>query len=253
MSLKNTYMLQYSDTSAYNGIIQAEERLVYSSDYGRISGTTKELAQWTVRNNQALSRAMALMLQYQDSWNVDDWNHGTINTATQNITSGTREVALTSPQDVLFIIKVMIKQDTTTTDWTLLKPIDIRDQSSRTYIENSPTNTGIPYRYDKTGGYIVLDPTPNYSVTGGLKYYYQRTPHQFVVGDTTAVAGIPALFDQLIPLYATDAYATENTNTTLKTLVLNDIARIERDIRAFLSMRSQDVEPMLRVKKRPVR
>lgn len=246
-------MLSYNDTTTYNGIIQAEERLVYSSDYGRISGNTKEMAQWLVRNNQALSRAMALMLQYQDGWNVDDWNHGTINTAQQDIVSGTREVPITNPQDVLFIIKVMIKQDTTTSDWTLLKPLDIRDQTARLYVENSPTNTGIPYRYDKTGGYIVLDPTPNYSVTNGLLYYYQRTPHQFVVGDTTQTAGIPSLFDQLIPLYAVDAYATENTNTTLKTLVLNDIARIERDIRAFLSLRSQDVEPMLRAKKRPAR
>ena len=246
-------MLQYSDTSAYNGILQAEERLVFSGDYGRITGNTKELAQWTVRNNQALARATALMLQYQDGWTVDDWNHISINTAVQNIVSGTREVALTNPQDVLFMLKVMIKQSATATDWTLLRPIDILEQGTRAYIENNLTNVGIPYRYDKTGGYIVLDPTPNYSVTGGLKYYYQRTPHQFVVGDTTAVAGIPAIFDELVPFYAVDAYATENTNTNLKALITNDIARLERDVRAIFARRSRDSEMHFRVKNRSVR
>ncbi len=246
-------MLQYSDTSTYNGIIQAEERLVYSSDYGRISGNTKELAQWTVRNNLALSRAMALMLRYQDYWQVDDWNHGTINSATEDITSGTREVALTNPEDVLFIFSVAIYQDATTTEWTQIKPLDIREQRAKSYIEDSATNTGIPYRYDKIGGYIVLDPTPDYSRSGGLKYYYQRTPHQFTTADTTATAGIPAIFDQLIPLYAVDLYATENTNINLKNLVAADIFRMEEDIKSFFSQRSKDQEPQLRVKKRPVR
>lgn len=246
-------MLQYSDTSTYNGIIQAEERLVYSSDYGRISGNTKELAQWTVRNNQALSRAMALMLRYQDYWQADDWNHGTINTATEDIVSGTREVPLTNPEDVLFIFAVAIYQDATTTDWTQIKPLDIRQQTARPYIEDQPSRTGVPFQYDKVGGYIVLDPTPDYSRTDGLKYYYQRTPHQFLTSDTTATAGIPAIFDQLIPLYAVDAYATENTNTNLKQLVANDIFRMENDIKSFFSQRSKDQEPQLRAKRRPVR
>lgn len=246
-------MLQYSDTSTYNGIIQEEERLVYSSDYGRISGNTKELAQWTVRNNHALNRVMALMLRFQDTWQVHDWNHASINTATENITSGTREVALTNPQDVLFMIKVMIKQDATTNDWTELKPLDIRQQSSREYVENNSSNSGIPYRYDKTGGYIILDPTPNYTRSGGLKYYYQRTPHPFTTSDTTALPGVPSLFDRLVPLYATDIYATENTNPNLKQLVNNDIQIIEADIRSFMSQRSKDDEPILRVKYRSSR
>ena len=246
-------MLSYNDTSTYNGIIQAEERLVYSSDYGRISGNTKELAQWTVRNNQALSRAMALMLRYQDYWQVDDWNHGTINTATEDIVSGTREVAITNPEDVLFIIKVAIHQDATTNDWTLLDPLDIREQSARLYIEDSTTNLGIPYRYDKIGGYIVLDPTPDYSRTDGLKYYYQRTPHQFDTSDTTQTAGIPAIFDQLIPFYAVDAYATENTNTNLKNLIAVDIARMEDNVKNIFRQRSKDQPLQLKVKRRPLR
>lgn len=246
-------MLQYSDTSTYNGIIQTEERLVYSSDYGRISGNTKELAQWTVRNNQALNRVAALMMKYQNTWQVHDWNHASINSATENITSGTREIALTNPQDVLFVLKVLIKQDATTADYTEIAPMDMRDQRSRSYVENQATNKGIPYRYDKVGGYIVLDPTPDYSATAGLKYYYQRSPHQFTTADTTATAGVPSLFDALVPLYAVDQYATENTNPTLKNLVGVDIARIENEVRDFMYRRSQDQEPRLAVKYRPVR
>ena len=246
-------MLQYSDSSTYNGIIQAEERLVYSSDYGRISGNTKELAQWTVRNNQALSRAMALMINYQDYWQVDDWNHGTVNEATENITSGTRDVPLTNPEDILFLIAVAIKENATTSDYTQIKPTDIRSQASRPIVEDNSSNTGVPYRYDKVGGYIRLDPIPNYSATAGLKYYYQRTPHQFTTSDTTATAGIPAIFDQLIPFYAVDAYASENTNVNLKSLMSQDIARMEEDVKNIFSQRSKDQAPQLRVKRRPTR
>ena len=235
--------LQYSDTSAYNGIIQAEERLVYSADYGRISGNTKELAHWTVRNNQALGKAMSLMSQFAGTWRIGDWNHGSYDTATMNLTSGTRNYLIANTENVLFIFKVLIKQDTTTTDWTLLKPMDIRERSSRIFVEDSATNVGIPWRYEKAGGYLTLDPEPNYSVTNGLKYYYQRAPHPFAVGDTTAVSGIPAIFDQLIPYYAVDMYATENTNPNLKGLVSADIARMEEDIKAFLRMRSESDGP----------
>lgn len=245
--------MQYSDTTSYNGIIQAEERMVYSSDYGRISGNTKELAQWTVRNNKALERVSALMLKYQDSWQNDDWNNTGVSTATEDIVSGTRAVEITTPQNVLFITKVLIHQDATTDNWTLLRPLDMRAQDARMFLEDNPTNVGIPNRYVKQGKYILLDPEPNYSRTDGLKYYYQRAPHAFAVSDTTAIAGIPSIFDEIIPLYATDMYATENTNPTLKALVGNDIARVEADIRDFMSLRSQDVEPTLRVKRRPVR
>lgn len=246
--------LQFSDTSAYNGIVQAAERLVYSSDYGRISGNTKELAQWTVRFNQALGRATALMSQYAGSWRIGDWNHASYDTATQNITSGTRSYALSSPENVLFIFKVLIKEDANTADYTEIKPMDIRQQGTTQFVEDNADNVGIPYRYEKVGGYITLDPEPNYSATNGLKYYYQRAPHPFVVGDTTAISGIPGIFDQLIPYYAVDMYATENTNATLKQMIAVDIARMEEDIKAFLRMRSESDQPaMLRPVKRSSR
>lgn len=246
-------MLAYSDTSTYNGIIQEEERIVYSSDYGRISGNTKELATWTVRNNHALKRATALMSEYAGRWRFGDWNHGSYDTATQNIVANTREVAITNPQDVLFIFGVQIKIDTTTTLWTEIQPLDIREKSSLAFREDNTTNRGIPSRYEKVGGYIVLDPEPNYAVTNGLRYYYQRSPHDFATSDTSAVAGIPSLFDRIIPLYAIDIYATENTNTNLKQLVGVDIARMERDVKNFFAMREQDRELLLTVPKRSSR
>lgn len=246
-------MLQYNDASTYNGIIQAEERLVYSSDYGRISGNTKELAQWTVRNNQALKRATALMLHYQNSWPISDWNDGAPLTGTENIVSGTREVALTNPQDILFIYKVVILQDASTSDYTTISPVDMRKSYTSGFWEDNASSQGVPFRYYKQGGYIVLDPTPNYSATDGLKYYYQGTPHDFTTSDTTQTAAIPSLFDQLIPFYAVDAYATENTNPNLKALVQGDIERMENDIKNFFNERAQDEPARLSVKQRPVR
>ena len=227
--------------------------MVYSSDYGRISGNTKELAQWTVRNNQALSRAMVLMSEFANRWRIGDWNHGSYDTATEDITSGTREIALTNPQDILFIFKVLILQSATATDYTQIYPFDLRERGTQAYAEDDASYTGVPFRYEKVGGYISLAPKPNYSATDGLKYYYQRAPHQFTTADTTATAGIPSVFDQLIPLYAVDQYATENTNPNLKALVNNDIARMEADIKNFFRQREEDRVPQMMAVKRSSR
>jgi len=246
--------LTYSDTTNYDGHIQAVERLVYSSDYGRVSGNTKELAQWTVRLNNALDRATAFMTRFAGSWRVGDWNHGTYDVATEDIVSGTREIALTNPQDILFIFKAMVKQDATTPDYRMMYPFDIRQTGTRTFVENDASHKGVPFRYEKVGGYLVLDPTPDYSATAGLQYYYQRAPHPFVTGDTTQRAAIPSIFDPLLSLYAVDQYATENTNVTLKQLVAADIARIESDLSAFLEERSRsDGKGALRPVKRSSR
>ena len=236
-------MLSFNDTTNYNGILQAIERLAYSADYGRLTNSTKEVATWTVRVNQALYRATALMSEYANLWRVGDWNHGSYDTATENITSGTREIAITNPEDVLFIFAVLIKRDATTTEYDMIQPFDIRQRGVRGYLENDASNVGIPFRYEKVGGYISLDPTPNYSATNGVKYYYQKSPHLFTTSDTTATAGIPSIFDQLIPLYAVDQYATENTNPTMKALVTGDIARTEMAIRQFMRQRSEADTP----------
>jgi len=239
--------MQFNDTSTYNGHIQAIERYVYSSDYGRVSGNSTELANWTIRLNQALNRTSLLMSEYANNWRVGDWNTGSYDTATENIVSGTREVKITNPEDVMFIFSVLIKQDATTTDYREIKPFDIRDRTTLGYVENDAQNVGIPWRYEKAGGYISLDPTPNYSATNGLKYYYQKVPHMFLVGDTTAEAGVPSVFEEIVHLYAIDQHATEDSNVTLKSLVQSDIARVERDIKNFMSMRSaSDQMPRLK-------
>ena len=204
--------------------------------------------------NNALERTTALMSTFAGTWRIGDWNHSTYDTGTINIVSGTRQYALTNPENILFLFRVLVKEDATTADYSLIKPIDIRQEGVRTFIEDDASNVGVPYRYEKAGGYLTLDPEPNYSATAGIKYYYQRAPHPFVVGDTTARAGIPSIFDQLLPLYATDQYATENTNLNLKQLVAVDVARMEADIQKFLQERSSaDGQAKLRVVQRSSR
>lgn len=232
-------MLTFSDTTNYDGHIQEVERIVYSADYGRVSGNTKLLAMWTVLMNQGLERATALMSEYAGFWRIGDWNHGTYDTATQNIVSGTREVAITNPENVLFIFDVSILDSATATDYVPIKPFSIKDRDTYAYRANQAAYTSVPYRYEKVGGYIVLDPEPNYSATNGVRYTYQRAPHPFATSDTTAVAAIPSLFDPLINLYAIDAHATADSNATLKSIVGVDIARLERDIKNFMRARSE--------------
>jgi hypothetical protein len=73
--------------------------------------------------------------------------------------------------------------------WTQLTPIDQKeidialDEASRT--------ASLPTHYDKIADNIIrLYPTPETSVTAGIKFYFQRTPSYFTATDTTKEPGV---------------------------------------------------------------
>lgn len=64
------------------------------------------------------------------------------------------------------------------------------------------TDLGIPDRYVEKGNTFFVWPIPNFDCVGGFKIFFERTPSYFVSTDTTKQPGIPAIFHQLLALYA---------------------------------------------------
>lgn len=200
--------MQFSDTSTKLGLIQdCEMRLFGDNGYGQISGNSDRLYQFTARLNRAQDRFNYLAMTADGRWQFDDNNNTDYPIATTNLVSGQRDY--TFALEHLDISKVLILNAGSNGQFVELRPFDQNDPGANSYLVNYSTNTGIPRRYDKLANSIFLDPTPNYSATGGLKIYFQRGPNYFVYTDTTKVPGFASIFHDYLSLHASMSYAVD--------------------------------------------
>ena len=80
------------------------------------------------------------------------------------------------------------------------KPIPLKavDRSDPNYdLTTFGTGTGTPTEYDKISDNIIrLNNKPPATVSGGLKFYFQRTPSYYTAGSTTTTTGFSPLLDR---------------------------------------------------------
>ena len=234
----------FSDTTNKNGLIQICERLTHLGD-AAITGDATVLAQFTAAVNDAYDEVLPYVFASDGRFQWDDLNHTDLPIATTDVVSGQRTYSFTSDSNgnsILTIQKVSIRQDSTTSDYTLIRPIDQDDPEARQLVENNTPNSAIPFRYDKLANVLILDPTPDYSSTAGLKIQFSRTPNYFTSADTTQTPGIPDMFHSLLAFIASHEWVFVNEPN--ETTVLNRLeAKInERKIQLskFMNLRSDD-------------
>jgi len=228
-------------TNPSGGIIQEDETILFGDEgYGRISGDTNRLYQFTVKANQALDRFAFLAMTSDGRWQWDDSNYTDISIATTNIVSGQR--TYTFALEHLEIEKVLISSSNGT--WSVIEPIDETDKDERYYLENNTGRTGTPNKYDKRGDTIFLDMTPNYAGTNALKIYFKRGPSYFATTDTTKIPGIPSVFHSFIPLHSSVNYAIDKSMPIAKDKY-TQLSEMEKSIKFFYSARNKDESPKL--------
>lgn len=98
----------------------------------------------------------------------------------------------------------------------------------------------IPLYYDKTANSVFLFPAPNYDSTGGLRVYYQREPNYYVSTDTDKKAGFASILHRLISMKASYDYAVANNLTDKITVLRDEIAKKEDELRRFYGRRNKD-------------
>lgn len=237
--------MPFSDTTNNLGLIQDCEMKLFGDDgYGRISANATRLKQFTARINRRQDMLIQLALTSDGVWQYDDTNNTDYPEFTTDIVSGQRDYPL--DVSMIEIDKVCVKNAATNGIFSVIPPMDIQDQNATTYIANNPTNVGIPWRYDKTANSIILDPTPNYSCSGGLKVIAHRGANYFVSTDTTKVPGFAGHLHEYLSAGAAFDYATDRGMDRKAAKLAARVAKLESDIVDFFSKRSRDQQKQIK-------
>lgn len=235
--------MPFSDTTNRYGIV---ELLSDITDTGSASATSYPLKTKTRDINLAYARYFMIAIAAEGRWQVDDTNQTDYPIITTNLVSNQQDYTFTvdgssTPNQILDIYRV---ENTDPNGLMyLLKPIDMYDIAGIALSEFQKT-AGIPQYYDKTANGLVLYPKSNYSATNGLKIYFNRTPSYFVSTDTTKKPGIPDIFHEYLAISPGYQYALRKSLAN-KNDLKDDMLRLEEDIRAYYSRRSQDEEPQM--------
>jgi len=123
----------------------------------------------------------------------DDTNHTKLPIGTTNLTATQSDYSfLTDEQgnSIVNLTRIDILDDTG--DYRKLIPIDEADIDIA--LDEFQKDNGDPVYYDKIADNIIrLYPTPDTSVTAGLKFYFQRSASYFDATDTTKEPGVSPL------------------------------------------------------------
>lgn len=219
--------LNFSDTSAYRGIVQIYEKEI-SKDVGFISNNIDRLKALTADVNLAFDDLVAIAIQANGTWQLDDSNQTDYPIITTNIVSGQRDYSFVldgTSNLILDIYKVYAKVSSSG-EFKELTPVDVQSDDNMKGFYDGNNTAGTPSRYDKTANGIFLDSIPNYNSTGGLKLYINREPSYFVYTDTSKKAGIPGILHKYLALKPALDYARRNTLASLPRLEI-EVAKFE--------------------------
>jgi hypothetical protein len=230
----------FSDTSTKLGLIQDCEQLVFDN-YGDISGNSNRLYDFTARLNRAYDKLATRIMGVDGRWQFDDTNYNDFPVGSTNLISGQQDYLM----DVEFMDVVKVSILDSAGNKKVLTPFDITDPIAIPYLQQPSTVGGIPNWYDKTGGSLLLYPTPNYNATAGLTVHYRRPPSYFTYTDTTKLVGVPAIFHRYLSLEASLDYAVSK-QLTFKNDLATRLKEMEAQIDEWYSKRSKDEQKIIR-------
>lgn len=228
----------FSNTSDGSGLIQECERITNLGVAG-ITSNAQKLKDFTARLNTGIDRFFSLAEQYDMLWNFDDANNTDLPIATTNIVSGTRDYLFDA--ELLQITEVFVKDSGGT-----FHILDVQDDKNTPHSYLLDDSSGTSTTYELVGNSIILNPSPNYSSTGGLKVTFKRNGNKFTAVDSAQAVGIPSLFHPFLARYASYPYLVEKSlkhANAVKQLIMED----EMAIKTFISNRAKPKRAGLRV------
>lgn len=240
--------IQFSSTATKDGLIQQIEQACGFDD-GGITSNSVRMAQFTGKVNVAQDDVFAFALN-NSGWNTDDFNHTKDPFITTALVSGQRDYHFTVDQEgsiILDIFRVMCRVSTTG-PYQILDPVDQQSSDEVSSFYNGIDVTGIPWRYDKTGNGVFLDPIPNFSVSDGLKMFINRESTYFLVSDTTKISGIDTLCHDFLYLKPAYEYARDN-GLQNREVLFRDMQVAWKKIEGRYGKRSRDEKPVMKTKK----
>lgn len=239
--------MQFSNTTTKDGLIQHCEFWTNSGDAG-ISGDATLLKVFTNRINFGFDRLMPLLLSYCDHIRWDDTNHTGNPWGTFTITSGQADYNIGDDGgslDVLNITRVQILPSSGATTYVELERMTVDDALALDAMTGA--TSGTPTHFLERNNAIYLYPKPNYTVSAGVRIFFEREQSYFASTDTTKEPGIPKPFHGLLPLYAAYDWLIVNKpdQGTLISRLEAQIARMEQNLKDLISRKTPVVQRMV--------
>ncbi len=239
----------FNDTTDKNGLIQECETWLFGSDYGAISSNTKLLATFTRLLNYGLDEVTAIIFQTDGKWQFDDSNYTDYPIAFTNLLSGQQDYTL----DVSHLKITAVEVKDSAGNFRPLKQIDLRDINNSGIAQDEFLESdAMPQYYDLIDSAIFLYPAPAtgyVTTTNGLKLFMQRQPSYFVSSDTTKKPGIPAIFHDIVALFACQKYAKSNSMFDKSTVIDNELTKRIKALKDFFNTRNVDMKKRITPRK----
>lgn len=237
--------MQFNDTTNNSGICQEIDSLCDTNT------TSYPLKDKTRRVNTALETVISWIINADGTWDWDDTNNANFPIGTYTLVNAQAKYSFND----LFLQLQEIQIMDVDGNYHIIKPIDQREFSEMTPLEEAYKTNGMPIFYDKiSDDTIKLFPAPDNGVSvtlaSGLKIKFKRTAHLFVAAgtDTTAVPGFASPFHVILAFMASIPYCMtykkdrvalyEKRVDELKQEIIKFYSQREKDKRKIMSMKS---------------
>ena len=202
----------------------------------------------TRRFNEALDRYFHLAFEAGGDLGFDDANQSSEPLQTLDIASGTNKYQIsTLTSELLQCFQIEFLDS----GGIGLKGIpETIDQLPGSFTELYKTTIqGVPTFYLRYGGFLYIRSTPNYTKTGGIKFYFNRPATRMLYSDTTKVPGIPTIHHMYLCRKTALPYLIENSMSN-KNDIAAQILQDEDQIAEFFDHRNKYTHLKMRPKVR---
>lgn len=243
--------LQFSNPTLKSGICELiDKRIGTSTASYPVSDKVSDI-------NLSLSEFNLLALQSSGKWQFDDSNQLDYPIITCDLNANQRDYSFLldgSGNLILDIYKVMIANPAGV--YYDLLPTDMQSDRFDQSFYDGLNIQGSPIKYDKTANGIFLNVVPNYTITGGIKIFFNRETTFFVSTDTTKMPGFAGTLHEYLVVKTAYRYAASNSlpqaggrlrNGSYTGLAL-EVNDWEQKIQDYYGQRAKDEQPILQSK-----
>lgn len=236
--------IQFSDTVNNTGIVQQAR---YKA---RVDSTAWDTYKIANSCNDWLDFVTGYAIGADRRFQWDDTNHTKLPEGRANLTANQSDYSFLTDEQGNSIITLtridMLANDGTT--WVKLHEIDQSDVSKEIGLSSLFASTAQPLYYDKIADNIVrLYPTPDTTITNGLKFYFQRTGSYFSASDTTKTPGVsPLLHKGFVIASAYDIAITLGLDSIVT--LRDQLAEERQKVVQYFSDRNQDIRKIMKPK-----
>lgn len=228
----------FSDTVNNTGIVQQVRSFM------RVDSTQWSTAKIVNSCNNWLDKLTGYAIGADKRFQWDNTQHTKLPEGTTDLTQDQIDYSFLTDEDGNQIVTLTGVSVLRNGYFVPLEPVDRKDPTIDMSIFG--TQRGVITAYDKIADNIIrLDAKPDSNVTGGLKFFFQRTSPAFEATDTTKTTGFSQLLDRgFIIASAYDGAITLGLPNTQALSV--ELEKEERKMIEYFEARNNDEEMRLR-------